>query len=66
MFAPYGRIVLLHLTILVGCAAVAALGQPVAMLIALVLLKPGMDVSLHLREHQRLAASRDVPENVPQ
>lgn len=64
MSAPYGRIMILHVAILVGGFAVMALGQPVAMLLVLVLLKLGLDVVLHLREHRALAA--ELPENVSQ
>lgn len=64
MSAPYGRIVLLHIAILLGGFAVMSLGQPVAMLAVLVLLKLGLDVGLHLREHRALAA-RQGSENVP-
>ena len=64
MSAPYGRIVLLHIAILLGGFAMMSLGQPVAMLAVLVLLKLGLDVGLHLREHRALAA-RQASENVP-
>lgn len=63
MAAPYGRIMILHVAILLGGFAVMALGQPVAMLAVLVLLKLALDVALHLREHRALAARRTVPEN---
>jgi hypothetical protein len=36
------------------------------MLVVLVLLKIGLDVSLHLREHRALAAREGLPENVSQ
>ena len=52
MAAPYSRIVVLHIAIIAGGVGVMALGQPVAMLVALVLLKLGLDVLLHLREHR--------------
>lgn len=58
MSAPYGRIVVLHIAIILGGIAVMALGQPLAMLLILVLLKLGVDVTLHLREHRKLAARR--------
>ena len=66
MGAPYGRIVVLHIAVLFGGMAVMALGQPIAMLVVLVLLKIGLDVSLHLREHRALAAREGLPENVSQ
>lgn len=52
MKQPYSRIMLLHVAIIAGGMGVMALGQPVAMLLALVLLKLGLDVKLHLREHE--------------
>jgi hypothetical protein len=51
MGAPYGRIVVLHVAIILGGFAVMALGEPVALLVVLVLLKLGLDIKLHLREH---------------
>ncbi len=57
MFAPYGRLVILHLTILFGAFMSLAIGSPVGAIVVLVLLKTGLDLSLHLREHDR-AASR--------
>ncbi len=56
MGAPYGRIVVLHLAVILGGFGTMALGQPVAMLVALVVLKLGLDIKLHLREHRRTAA----------
>jgi len=58
MGAPYGRIVVLHFAVIIGGFGVMALGQPVAMLVVLVLLKLGVDVRLHLREHRSLAQAR--------
>lgn len=55
MGEPYGRIVVLHIAIIAGGIAVMAMGQRLGMLVVLVLLKLGLDVSLHLREHRRLA-----------
>jgi hypothetical protein len=58
MVAPYGRVVVLHLTILLGGFAIAFLGAPIVMLLALVLLKTAFDLSLHLRERRSVT----VPE----
>ena len=55
MAAPYGRIVILHVTIIAGAFATMALGQPIFLLIILVALKIGVDVSMHLREHRKIA-----------
>jgi hypothetical protein len=59
MAAPYGRVVVLHLTILFGAFAVAILGAPIAALLLLVGLKTALDVGLHRREHR--AADARVP-----
>jgi hypothetical protein len=49
--APYGRVVVLHVTILFGGFAIAFLGAPVLLLVVMVLAKTAFDLSLHLREH---------------
>lgn len=51
MGAAYGRVVVLHLTILVGGFVVAFLGAPIGALIVLVVLKTAFDLGLHRREH---------------
>ena len=56
MSAPYGRIVIMHCAVLLGGAAVMALGQPLGMLLVLVALKLGVDIILHLREHRKTAS----------
>lgn len=53
MFAPYGRLVVLHVTIIVGAFAISTTGAPVAAVVILIVLKTGLDLSLHL-----LAATR--------
>jgi hypothetical protein len=50
MFAPYGRVVVLHLTIIFGAFVVAILGTPIGALLVLVVLKTAFDLRLHLRE----------------
>jgi hypothetical protein len=54
MFAPYGRLVVLHVTIILGAIAISTTGAPVAAIVVLVLLKTALDLGLHLREHRRL------------
>ena len=54
MMAPYGRVVVLHLAVLLGAILVMEMGEPIGMLLVLVLLKIGVDVAFHLREHKRL------------
>jgi hypothetical protein len=51
MFAPYTRVVVLHLTILFGALMTFLLGQPIAALVVLIVLKTALDLRLHLREH---------------
>lgn len=55
MFAPYGRLVILHLTILLGAFLSLAIGSPVGAVVVLVLLKTGLDLGLHVREHGAIA-----------
>jgi hypothetical protein len=49
MMRPYGRMVVLHIAILVGGFAVTALDTPVAALVVLILLKIALDLGLHNR-----------------
>lgn len=60
MAQPYGRVVVLHLTILGGAFLMAALGSPTAGLALLVMLKIVLDVRAHLREREKLGQSRDA------
>ena len=63
MAAPYGRVVVLHLTIIFGAFAAAALGAPIGALLLLVGLKTAFDLGLHLRE--RRSADARVPADTP-
>ena len=59
--APYGRLVILHLTIILGAMVSVWIGSPVGSLLLLVALKPALDLFFHLREHrQALAAAAPV------
>jgi hypothetical protein len=53
MFAPYGRLMVLHITIILGGMAIALTGAPAAALAILVVLKIVMDVGFHLAEHRK-------------
>jgi hypothetical protein len=53
MMAPYGRVVVLHVTILGGAFLIVALGTPVAALAVMVALKTAIDLALHLRERRK-------------
>ena len=61
MFAPYGRLVILHLTILLGAFAIMVIGAPVGAIAVLVALKTAMDLGFHLREHRNVAARPSEP-----
>lgn len=56
MSAPYARIVIMQLTIILGGMGAVALGQPVFLVLLLVGIKTAIDVRFHLREHRKLAA----------
>jgi hypothetical protein len=62
MFAPYGRVVVLHLTIILGGFAVASLGAPVLLLVVLVAGKTILDLRLHFGAR---TASAGTPVDVP-
>jgi Family of unknown function (DUF6498) len=52
MFAPYGRLVVLHITIIIGAIAIGVTGASAAAIVVLVLLKIALDLGLHLAEHR--------------
>lgn len=52
MFSVYGRVVVLHLTVIIGGFAISSLDAPVAALVVMVLIKTAIDLGLHLREHR--------------
>ena len=56
MLAPYSRVVVLHLTIILGATVSIALGSPIGALVVLVTIKTLLDVAFHLREHRRAAS----------
>lgn len=54
MRQPYARVVVLHLVIIGSGFLVMAFGLPAAALVLLVVLKVGVDVAAHVREHRKL------------
>jgi hypothetical protein len=52
MIQPYGRVVIMHLTVLFGGFLVMLLGSPVIGLLLLVFLKMFIDITAHLRQHR--------------
>ena len=53
MIRPYGRVAVMHITILLGGALSGVLGSPVWIVFVLIALKTAMDVMLHSLEHQK-------------
>ena len=51
MAAVYGRVIVLHLAILLGGFAIAAVGAPIWILVVLVIGKTLLDLRLHANEH---------------
>ncbi|MEK6190777.1 MAG: DUF6498-containing protein [Chloroflexota bacterium] len=58
MTQPYGRLVIMHLTILLGAFVSIFLGTPVGSLLVLIVGKTALDLAFHLRQHQ---PSKAVP-----
>ena len=54
MMAPYPRMIALHMAIVFGAFAVQSLGQPVILLVILVVGKTIADWKLHVRSHRKL------------
>lgn len=54
VFAPYGRIFILQVTILIGAALSIRFGNAAAILILLVILKTLVDALSHLSSHKRI------------
>ena len=52
MFMPYGRIIALHVTIIAGGFVTLALGEPLWVLVILVVAKTAVDLKMHLKEHR--------------
>jgi Family of unknown function (DUF6498) len=63
MFAPYKRLVALHITIIFGAFAVMFTGAPAAAVAVLVAIKTAIDLSLHLAEHRGELTPRGVVTN---
>lgn len=53
MMAPYGRIVVLHVAIILGAFVITALGSPLFLLLLLITGKIVLDAKLHIRSHRK-------------
>lgn len=58
MIAPYGRIIVLHIAILLGALVVMVLGSPVFLLAILIVGKIILDLKFHNRAHKKLEAAQ--------
>lgn len=61
MSGPYRRILVLHVTIILGGIIVDALGSPIYMLLMLVVLKTAIDLRAHWRGHRNLKTETPHP-----
>ncbi len=55
MVTPYGRIVILHMAIIIGGFLIATCGSPVLLMAILVIGKTILDVFFHKRSHKKMA-----------
>jgi len=58
MAQPYTRVVVLHLTLILGAVLVFGMGEPAAGLALFVVLKTGVDLAAHLRSHRPRPGAR--------
>ena len=58
MMAPYGRVVVMHFTVLGGAFFSFVFGSPASILLLLIVLKTIVDVNLHLRSHNKAQRSK--------
>ncbi len=56
MTQPYGRLVVMHLTILLGAVVSIFLGTPVGSLLVLIVGKTALDLAFHLRQRRQAEA----------
>jgi hypothetical protein len=62
MLAPYGRLLALHVTIILGAIAIGTTGAQSAAVAILVTIKLAIDLSLHLSEHRKAEPPSGAPE----
>jgi hypothetical protein len=62
MAQPYGRVIILHITIIFGGFLVMALGSPVVGLVLLIALKTFVDIKAHVKQHKTVVVPK--PETV--
>jgi hypothetical protein len=64
MFSPYGRIVLLHISVLIGGLLAQSLGSPVWALAVLMGLKTLYDVTIFMTREEKPDVAPENPENI--
>ena len=57
MMAPYGRVIVLHIALFAGAAAMVALGQPMIGVLALIMLRVAWGIFISMRRKLRLEAA---------
>jgi len=60
MVQPYSRVVILHITIVIGAFLVVISNAPTYILVILVLLKIFIDVKTHVREHKKYSVKEET------
>lgn len=60
MMQPYARILVMHITVLLGGLAAKTIGAPPVALISLVVLKTAIDLSAHIMEHKKFQVSLEA------
>jgi len=61
MGQPYGRVIVLHLTVLFGGWIVMLLGSPLPALVLLVVIKTAADLRAHKAERRKFGAATTAP-----
>jgi len=56
LFAPYGRVMVMHIVVLLGAFLIEFLGSPIYAVVLLVVLKIAIDLQAHLREGREARA----------
>ncbi len=60
MIQPYARVIIMHITVLLGGFLVMLLGSPVIGLILLLFLKTFIDITAHLRQHNSAVKNKSA------
>lgn len=60
MKRPYGRILVMHVAVIIGAALIQWLGSPVMMLVVLVAAKIALDLRLHVSERETFSTASTI------